>query len=191
MQPIIRTSAGSNSKWSWGKKMRCALLVTAILCLYFTPPASANNFAVPEKNPIATLVIPDSWKIEDIEYGYSAKSSDGDVFFSVEYAAGARIEKMLDNNTDWMKENHIKAKGKPVEKQIEIGGLPAKLLHYDASDEDGDCGRGAGDYAHALGLRGTAQGQPGRYRRHQEEHKSDQLINVPSSLRTTWVRPPD
>ena len=118
--------------------MRRSPLVAAILCLYFTPPASAHNFAVPEKNPVATLVIPDSWKIDDIDYGYSAKSSDGDVFFSVEYATGSRIEKMLDNNTDWMKENHIKAKGKPVEKQIEIGGLPAKLLHYDASDEDGD-----------------------------------------------------
>ena len=91
--------------------MRRSPLVAAILCLYFTPPASAHNFAVPEKNPVATLVISDSWKIEDIDYGYSAKSSDGDVFFSVEYATGSRIEKMLDNNTDWMKENHIKAQG--------------------------------------------------------------------------------
>jgi len=118
--------------------MRRSLFAATVLCLSFTATAWAKNFAVPEKNPAATLVIPDSWKIEEIDYGYSAKSSDGDVFFSVEYAGGSRIEKMLENNTDWMKENHIQAKGKPVEKDIEIGGLSAKLVHYDAADENGD-----------------------------------------------------
>lgn len=118
--------------------MRTSLLAATVLCLYLTPAAWAKNFAVPPKNPAATLVIPDSWQIEEIDYGYSAKSSDGDVFFSVEYAGGSRIDKMLENNDDWMKENHIKAKGKPVEKDIQIGGLPAKLLHYEASDENGD-----------------------------------------------------
>jgi hypothetical protein len=138
MQPVIPTAREIRSTAELRSKMRRSVLAVAILCLYFISDAWAKNFAVPEQNPAATLVIPDSWKIEDIDYGYSAKSSDGDVFFSIEYAAGSRIDKMLDNNTDWMKENHIKAKAKPVENNIEIGGLSAKLLHYDASDENGD-----------------------------------------------------
>jgi hypothetical protein len=118
--------------------MHRSLLAASLFCLLVTPAAWAKNFAVPEKNPVATLIIPDSWTIESIDYGYSAKSSDGDVFFSVEYATGSRIDRMLDNNTEWMQENRIQPRGKPVEKQIEIGGLSAKLLHYDASDENGD-----------------------------------------------------
>jgi hypothetical protein len=118
--------------------MRKAVLAVALLCFGYTTSTWAKNFAFPEKNPAGTVTIPNSWKTEEIDYGYSAKSSDGDVFFSVEYAGGSRIEKMLDNNTAWMKENNIKPKEKPVEKEIEIGGLSAKLLHFDATDENGD-----------------------------------------------------
>jgi hypothetical protein len=107
-------------------------------CFGCTAPALAKNFAFPEKNPVGTVSIPDSWKTEEIDYGYSAKSSDGEIFFYVEYAGGSRVDKMLDNNTEWLKENKITPKGKLAEKEIEIGGLPAKLMHYDATDENGD-----------------------------------------------------
>jgi hypothetical protein len=118
--------------------MRKLLLAATILCSAFTTSAFAKNFAVPEKNPAATLSIPDNWTIQNIEYGYSAKPADDSLFFSVEYAGPSRIEKMLDNNTEWMKENHITPKDKPVEKEVEIGGLSAKLLHFDATDDEGD-----------------------------------------------------
>jgi hypothetical protein len=51
---------------------------------------------------------------------------------------GLVSKRMMDNNADWLKENDIKVKGKLVEKEIEIGGLSAKLLHFDASDKGGD-----------------------------------------------------
>lgn len=101
-------------------------------------PGFAKNLAVPAKDPIATLTIPDSWKQEAIEYGYSAKSPDGDIFFSVEYAAANRIDKMFALNQSWMKDNKIKTKGKAAEKELEIGGLPAKMFTYQATDENGD-----------------------------------------------------
>jgi hypothetical protein len=118
--------------------MRKILLAATILCSAYTAGALAKNFAVPEKNPAATLTIPDTWKIESIEYGYSANPADDSIFFSVEYAGPSRIEKMLDNNTEWMKENHITPKGAPVEKEIQVGGLSAKLLHFEATDDEGD-----------------------------------------------------
>src|SRR5450631_2704535 len=92
------------------KKMRTAILVAALVCFGCTAPAWAKNFAFPEKNPVGTVSIPDSWKTEEIDYGYSAKSSDGEVFFYVEYAGGPRVDKMLDNNTEWLKENKITPK---------------------------------------------------------------------------------
>ena len=56
-------------------------MLAAVVLVSVALPAVAKNFAVPEKNPVATLAIPDTWKTEEIEYGYSAKSPDSDIFF--------------------------------------------------------------------------------------------------------------
>jgi hypothetical protein len=113
------------------------IFASAVFALALSP-AIAKNLAVPAKNPVATIVFPDTWKTEEIEYGYSAKSPDGGIFFSVESASGTRIDKLFANNDAWMKENNIKPKGKAVEKEVEFGGLKAKLFAYEAKDEDGD-----------------------------------------------------
>ena len=115
--------------------MRIILLAVAVLLT--AAPASAKNFAFPAKNPIATIMIPDTWTTEEITYGYSAKSPDDDVFFSVEYATGARIDKMLANNTAWMTENKITSSKEPVEKAINIDGIDSKLLTVVGTDENG------------------------------------------------------
>ena len=90
-------------------------MLAAVVLVSVALPALAKNFAVPEKNPVATLAIPDNWKTEEIEYGYSARSPDNDIFFSAEYATGARVDAMLENNSDWLKENKITSKEKPAE----------------------------------------------------------------------------
>jgi hypothetical protein len=115
------------------KKYIVAAALLAVACF----PALAKNLAVPTKDPVATITIPDTWKTEEITYGYSAKSPDGDVFFSVEYASGSRLDKMLDNNTQWMKDNKIVPSTKE-EREITLGGLSAKLLSFKAKDENGD-----------------------------------------------------
>jgi len=114
-------------------------LVIASVTLYAAiAPVFAENLAVPAKNPIATLTIPDSWKLANIDFGYRAESPDGDVYFFVEYASAARVDKLFATNDEWMKENKIKPKGKAEEKEIEIGGLPARVFTYEATDENGD-----------------------------------------------------
>ena len=115
------------------------MLVAAVLTLAVAiMPAQARNFAVPDKDPAALVTIPDSWKTEEITYGVSAKSPDGDVFFSIEYASGSRLDKMLANNDIWMKENEIKQKAEPTKREIELGGLKASLISYQAEDGNGD-----------------------------------------------------
>ena len=113
------------------------LLACAFSCAAIAP-GFAKNLAIPAKEPVATIVIPDKWKLEEIEYGYSAKSPDGDVFFSVEYAVESRVDKMFAETKTWMKENKIKTKDEGVQKETEIGGLPAKIFTYKATDENGD-----------------------------------------------------
>ncbi len=116
--------------------MKKSLLVVAFLAA-LVAPAFAKTFAVPTSNPVATLAIPDSWKTETITYGYSAKSPDGDVFFSVEFADAKRLPQMMKSNDEWMKENKIVPTGKATEREFDLGGLPASLVSYPAKDENG------------------------------------------------------
>ena len=113
------------------------MIAAVVLCSTITF-GFAKNLAVPAKDPIATLSIPDTWEMDEIDYGYSAASPDGAVNFYVEFASAARIDNLFAANDKWMKENSIKQKAKAEEKEIEIGGLPAKIFTYQATDEDGD-----------------------------------------------------
>lgn len=114
------------------------LCIAAALALSLASPAWAKKFAFPQNDPAATVTIPDTWKTKSIKYGFQAKSPDGDVFFSVESASVKAMDKMLDENTAWMKENNIKVTAKAAERELDLGGLKSKLLVYPAKDDNGE-----------------------------------------------------
>jgi hypothetical protein len=116
--------------------MRNVLLGAALLA-GLAGPAFAKNFAVPANNPALTLSIPDKWKPDEIQYGYGAKSPDGDVFFSVEYASKSRFDRMMKENEKWMRENEIDDKVEPTEKDVDFNGKPGKLFRFDTTDGNG------------------------------------------------------
>jgi hypothetical protein len=120
-----------------GNRLLTKFTLAAMLACAAVAPGVAKNLAVPEKNPVATLMIPDSWKQEEIEFGYSGTSPDGAIFFSVEYARGDRVDKLFAMNDDWMKENKIHPKGEPKKQEVTIGGLAASIFTYQATDENG------------------------------------------------------
>lgn len=99
-------------------------------------PALAKNFAVPDKDPAVVLSVPDNWTTEEITYGYSAQSPGKDVFFSVEFANANNIDKMLENNDKWMKENNIK-KVPPNKVELPLNGIPATVFQYETTDDNG------------------------------------------------------
>ncbi|RDJ27572.1 hypothetical protein DWF00_11575 [Bosea caraganae] len=109
-----------------------AMVAVALLAM----PAAAKNFAVPDKNPAITITVPDDWKSEEIAYGYSARPKDEAIFFSVEFADARNVEKMLDNNEAWMKENKIK-KVAPIKADAPLNGIPATIFQFRTSDENG------------------------------------------------------
>lgn len=116
--------------------MKTFLLAVA-LAFGLVSPAFAKNLAVPSDDPAVTLTIPNSWSIQEIEFGYSATSPDKDVAFYVEYAAGARVKKMTDLNTKWMKDNKIVVSGKADEVEADFNGVKGSILRYKAKDENG------------------------------------------------------
>ena len=111
--------------------------LSALTVLTLSLPAPAATCALPPKNPAITMVLPDSWKPEEIDYGYSAMSPDQDVFFSVEYADAKSIDKMTDNNAAWMKENKIVPTAEAVKSTVDFHGLKGDLLHFVAKDDNG------------------------------------------------------
>jgi hypothetical protein len=112
------------------------ILVAAFSAL-LAGPAVARNLAFPADNPAATVTVPDNWKTDEIEYGYSAMSPDKDVFFSLESAGKNKVDAMMANNKQWMKENGIDGSVQPKVSEGKFGGLPAKLYEFDTKDENG------------------------------------------------------
>jgi hypothetical protein len=117
--------------------MKTCLVALAMLAS-LAAPAWAKNFAFPKNNPSATVTIPDSWTTSTIDYGFSAKSPDGDVFFSVESESAKGLDKMMALNTQWMKDNKITATAKASEREFELNGIKATLVSFPATDENGE-----------------------------------------------------
>jgi hypothetical protein len=118
--------------WTMKRVLYVALVVVALAM-----PAMARTFPVPPDAPAVTVTTPDNWKVSEIEYGFSAMSSGEDVYFSVEYASGDKaVEKMMNDNEAWMKENKIK----PVKPNVEegkINGIDIKHYEFDTTDDNG------------------------------------------------------
>lgn len=120
-----------------GRMFKKVILVAAFIAAAAVP-AYAKNFALPEKNPVATVVIPDSWDVDESEFGYSATSPDDDVIFTIESATAARVDKLIESNMKWMKDQDIVPKGPATQEKIVLNGVPAEVYSYKATDPDGD-----------------------------------------------------
>jgi hypothetical protein len=110
--------------------------VAALALLLFVAPAVAKNFAVPDKNPAITITVPNNWKTQAIEYGYSARPPDNAVFFAVEFADARNIDKMMATNEAWMKDNKIK-KVEPIKAEAPLNGIPATIFQFKTTDGNG------------------------------------------------------
>lgn len=112
------------------------LFLATFVALLYVAPATAKNFAVPDKNPAITLTVPNNWKTQEIEYGYSARPPDEAIFFSVEFASARNIDKMMATNEAWMKENEIK-QVKPIQAEIPINGISSTVFQFRTTDANG------------------------------------------------------
>lgn len=111
-------------------------IAAALAAILFVVPAFAKNFAVPDKNPAITITVPDNWKTQEIEYGYSARPADEAIFFSVEFADARNIDKMMATNEAWMKDNKIK-KVEPIQAEVPLNGIPATVFQFRTTDGNG------------------------------------------------------
>jgi len=92
-------------------------------------PAMGKDYAVSKKNPAIVLTIPDSWKVESIDYGFKAASAGDDVYFYLESTPAKGVDKMMALNDEGMKEQ---AKVTEVNNPVK-----AKIFNFKAHDKDG------------------------------------------------------
>lgn len=100
-------------------------------------PAMAKNFAVPPKNPAMTVTFPEDWKIDEIDYGFTAKDPDENVAIYIESADDKGVDGLMKLNKDWMVEQKIEPQGKPDERQVDFGSVKGTLYSYAAKDSNG------------------------------------------------------
>jgi hypothetical protein len=138
-QPLMTlssTEASMPKMSSFFKRTAVIALFAAAMGVASLAPLAAKNFAVPTKNPTVTLAIPDNWKTEEIEFGYSAVSPGKDVFFSVEFASVNKVETLMKNNEKWMKDNKIKMV-KPTQVEAPLNGIASTIIRFETTDENG------------------------------------------------------
>ena len=114
------------------KQFFVAMVMACLLVL----PVAARDIALPAKHPAVTVTIPSGWKMEEIEYGWSAMSPGKDVFFSIESASSKTLDALLKANKDWMDENKIKQVN-PQKSEEDFNGMSGTLLRFDTTDDDG------------------------------------------------------
>ena len=108
-----------------------------IVCAAFAPVFAAE-LAIPAKDPIARVTIPDSWETEESDLGYGAISPDSGVSLLLERASDSRVENILAANDAWLQQNDIAPRGPHSERESTVAGLSAKIYSYPAADDEGD-----------------------------------------------------
>ena len=109
----------------------------ALMLLLLGPAAAGRVFPVPPTAPAITVTTPSSWKVEEIEHGYSATSPGEDVFFSVEYESTQKgVDALMKDNDDWMKENKIKQVA-PTKEEGAVNGVSMTHFEFDTTDANG------------------------------------------------------
>jgi hypothetical protein len=114
------------------------LIVTAAIALAFG--AHAKTYNLPKDEPLASVAVPASWKVEAEEDSLTATSKDGDIEFSMEVLDADQIDGAIDENLGYLKKNKVEVDAKSIKKsEGKMGELEAHCVSMMGKDEDGVC----------------------------------------------------
>lgn len=120
-----------------------ALSLCLALSLLAATPAAAKTIKVPEKKALVSFEVPNSWSVEDLEKGVMCESKDEVVTILFEVTGGKGIEKLIDENIEWLTKEHkvdIDAATKS-EADFKAGGLEWSRLSFKCTHKDTGAGR--------------------------------------------------
>ena len=116
---------------------KTALLATLLLAT-LGGSASAKTIRIPEDKPVISVNIPSSWETDDLDKGVQCKSADGEAQIFFEVTSAKKIDALIDENVDYLKENKVIIdESTKKESEFEIDGMAGHVLSWDGKDEFG------------------------------------------------------
>jgi hypothetical protein len=117
------------------KRFIAAVAFSAALAM----PAAAKNFAIPAKNPIATLVLPDDWSADEIDTGVEVTSKDDEVYLAFETVKAKNAEAALNDSLDYLKGKGVTVDESSMKQQeLTMNGMKGIQVTFTGKDKDGD-----------------------------------------------------
>jgi hypothetical protein len=113
-------------------------LLVGFLALAFPAGASADTFAIPSKNPVATVTFPSSWTVEPFDEGVEAESKDGTLYIAIEAHDPVDIRAAVTETIEYLEEHKVTVDPNSERKEdFKIGDLPASEFSWTGKDEAG------------------------------------------------------
>jgi hypothetical protein len=113
-------------------------LVLALMLCAASLPAEAKTYAIPATDPVATISFPDSWTIEELDYGVEGEPSDSSIYVAVEAHDLVDIKSAVTDVLEYLDEKGVTVDvASQKEFDFKIGTLEAREIAWKATDEDG------------------------------------------------------
>lgn len=119
--------------------MKKTFLLAAAIAVMLPAVSRAETIKFPSEAPIASVTIPDSWGPKETESGVDATSADSAVYFSIDIADKASVDKVVEDAIVFLTKNGVTV-DKKTEKDTsdtKINGMDAATVDLKGTDKDG------------------------------------------------------
>lgn len=115
------------------------LLSAVTLVAGLVTPAVAASFKMPEKKPVISVTMPDSWKPEETDDGVQGQTPDTAVYLAVEATRSEKgVNAIIDSTFEMFKEHKVEVdKSTKKTNKLKIAGEDAEEMLFTGKDEDG------------------------------------------------------
>lgn len=115
------------------------LFAFSLLALAFAPVlARAAAFRIPAKSPIASFVIPDSWRCGRYDGGIESTSPDGAIYVALEMIEAKDVKSAIDKGLLWVVKQGVEIDPQALKaKATKINNLEAFDMQFTGRDKEG------------------------------------------------------
>ncbi len=115
-----------------------SLIFAALLALALPAMAQAKTYPIPDEDPIATVSLPDSWEVDDLDDGIEVTSKDELVYVAIEAADLVDVKAATVEAFKFFDEKGITIdKDSQKESDFTVNGLKGFELGFKGKDSDG------------------------------------------------------
>lgn len=116
------------------------LLFPALLSLALCAPAFAGTYKLPDKKPVVSVTLPDSWKTDEIDNGVESVSDDEEVYMAIESTSEKNVQKAMEESIQYLKKKGVVVEQDTMKQEtMKMNDMDVVDISWDGKDEDGEC----------------------------------------------------